>query len=112
MVLLKNLPPICKKRLVSQKFPSQIWCRIFGNTYSTCFLDKICSIEYKRSTCLFNLFVCIAIFTVYVVLYWLFKFLKLGYLIKLFVMIITPPILLLINFYLRIRQIYYSLFLT
>lgn len=78
MVLLKDLNNICNKRKAAKGFPSQVICRLLGNSSEPCKLNKIC--EQSETKGLWYLYTVILLFAllIYLVVFWLLKITKLS----------------------------------
>lgn len=106
MVLLDYLNSICSKRTVAQSRPSQILCRLLGNTYKVCVLDPICLPVEKKGICFFYSVLGIAAVFVFVSIFWLLRVTRLSKLLNLVSRVVLPPFKWLVSLGIHLKNFY------
>ncbi len=92
MVKLFALNSVCLKRLVARSIPSQVACRLLGNTNSPCLLDRICSKSDSKGLSFFYGVLGGILLGTLVLGFWLLRITRLSKLLGLFGRVILPPL--------------------
>lgn len=92
MVKISELNKICANRLTSKEFPAQIICRLFGNKFEPCKIDRICATSEEKGLWYLYLTILLFLLLSYLVFFWLLKVTRISKILYPVVMLLIIPL--------------------
>lgn len=110
MVPLKRLNSICAARPVARTIPSQVACRLLGNTEKPCVLDPVCKPVEARGLWVFYGSLALGATGGFCVLFWILRVTRASRLLGLLLRVALPPVQWSVNSAITARRWWDSLF--